>query len=163
MTWSNGVSIPPDSGGSIAGIISIQNNGFYFSVGNTNNSPVNYNLTTVVITTNDLGNYYQVLSNLNNSLARTIRTINRSGTYYRYETGTSMAAADVSGVLALMQDYFTNIAASHAQPGVAQGHAHQRRAGDARITTFKSQTRLNFQGWGLINLPESLPPGITNH
>ena len=28
------------------------------------------------------------------------------GPYYRYESGTSMAAADVSGTLALMQEFF---------------------------------------------------------
>ena len=39
------------------------------------------------------------------------------GPYYRYETGTSMSAADVSGVLALMQDYFTNTL--HATPSPA--------------------------------------------
>ena len=30
------------------------------------------------------------------------------GPYYRYDSGTSLAAAGVSGVLALIQDYFTN-------------------------------------------------------
>ncbi len=48
--------------------------------------------------TNYLGDLEQVLEGMNDSL----------GGYYRYESGTSMAAADVSGVLALMQDYFTN-------------------------------------------------------
>ena len=46
--------------------------------------------------TNDLGNYFEVLSNLNEDL----------GPYYRYESGTSMAAAEVSGTLALMQEFF---------------------------------------------------------
>ena len=48
---------------------------------------------TEVTTTNDLGNYLQVLAGMNDSL----------GPFYRYESGTSMAAADVSGTLALMQ------------------------------------------------------------
>ena len=48
--------------------------------------------------TNNVGDLYSVLEGMNDSL----------GGYYRYETGTSMAAAAVSGVLALMQDYFTN-------------------------------------------------------
>ena len=38
--------------------------------------------------------------------------------YYRYETGTSMAAADVSGVLALMEDYFTNTLALTPSPAL---------------------------------------------
>ena len=64
----NAVSIPPDSGGTITSISSIQNNGFYFSVGNTNDFPVTFNLTTLIISTNDNGNYFQSLSNLNQSL-----------------------------------------------------------------------------------------------
>ena len=67
-------------------------------MGNTNNVPVNFNLTVDIYATNDVGDLYSVLEGMNDSL----------GGYYRYETGTSMAAADVSGVLALIQDYFTN-------------------------------------------------------
>ena len=62
------------------------------------NVPVNYDLTISIATTNNQGNAEQVLEGLNNGLAP----------YYRFETGTSMAAPAVSGVLALFQDYFTN-------------------------------------------------------
>ncbi len=68
----------------------------FFSVGNTTNQPVDFDIQTVVMTTNDNGNLLTVLSNLNNSL----------GPYYRYESGTSMSAAGVSGMLALMQEFF---------------------------------------------------------
>jgi subtilisin family serine protease len=55
---------------------------------------LSYTLTVDVKTTNNLGNYYSILEGMNDSL----------GGYYRYESGTSMSAADVSGVLALMED-----------------------------------------------------------
>ena len=74
----------------------------------------------------------QVLSNLNDTAS--------GRAYYRYESGTSMAAADVSGVLALMQDYFTNTLHDHAQPGVAEGDAHQRRARGRRLTISRCKT-----------------------
>ena len=66
VTTDNEVSIPPDGGGDLSAYI--LNSGFYYAVGNTNNFPVNYDLITLVITTNELGNYFQVLSNLNDSL-----------------------------------------------------------------------------------------------
>ena len=105
FTTYNEVSIPPD--GPANYLQNILNSGFYYGIGNTNNFTVNYDLTTEVITTNELGDYFEVLSNLNDSLDGDIPPH-----YYRYETGTSMAAADVSGVLALMEDYFTNQLAS---------------------------------------------------
>ena len=49
--------------------------------------------------TNGSGNYFEVLSNLNNTL----------GPFYRYESGTSLAAAEVSGALALMQEFFQRL------------------------------------------------------
>ena len=43
--------------------------------------------------TNSSSNYFEVLSNLNETL----------GPFYRYESGTSLSAAEVSGVLALIR------------------------------------------------------------
>ncbi len=73
-----------------------------------------------------------------------------------------MSAADVSGVLALMQDYFTNTV--HATPSPALLKA--MLINGARVTTdtynLQVQNSINYEGWGLVNLPNSLPPGITN-
>ena len=156
VTWSNGVSITPDGPGNY--LQTIQNNGFYFSVGNTNNFPVNFDLTTLVISTNDLGNQYTVLSNLNNSIG----TNNLNGTspsgqgpYYRYESGTSMSAADVSGVLALMQDYFTNTVQATPSPALLKAML----INGARPAGYPVQitNTMNFEGWGVVNLQNSLP------
>jgi len=144
------VSIPPDSGGVIAGIQSLQNDFFFFAVGSTNGSPVHYDLITTIVTTNNQGNFFEVLSNLNNSL---------SGTppyFYRYETGTSMAAADVSGVLALMQDFFTNTLHTTPSPGLLKAMLinGSRTVGSY---SYAITNGLNFQGWGLVNIANSLP------
>ena len=114
-------------------------------MGNTNNFPVNYDLTTA-------GHHdelqreiiFRSLSNLNQSLGTfnpaPNPTLSGQGPYYRYESGTSMAAADVSGVLALMMDYFTNTL--HATPSPALLKAMLiNGARPAGITMFRSQIR----------------------
>ena len=60
--------------------------------------------------TNSSSNYFEVLSNLNNTL----------GPFYRYESGTSLSAAEVSGALALMQEFFQRLR-PHQQPGADEG------------------------------------------
>ena len=71
-----------------------------------------------------------------------------------------MSAADVSGVLALMQDYFTNTLRVTPSPALLKAML----INGARPTGnyyFGLQNAINYEGWGLINLTNSLPPGIT--
>ncbi len=157
VTMNDEVSIPPNSGGAITGIQDVQNSGFWYAIGNNTGSTVNYDIITEIITTNDLGNYYTVLSNLNDSLDGDIPPH-----YYRYETGTSMAAADVSGVLALMQDYFTNTLHATPSPALLKAMLINGARSDGNYD-FEVQNSINFQGWGLINLTNSLPPGIATN
>jgi subtilisin-like proprotein convertase family protein len=149
VTYSNQVSIPPDGGpGYLAGI---QNGGFNFAVGDTNSGPVNYDLITEIITTNDLGNYYEVLEGLNETLAP----------WYRYESGTSMAAPGVSGVLALMQDYFTNTLSATPSPALMKALVINGSRSQGSYD-FSVTNNINLQGWGLPDVPAILPPGLTN-
>jgi subtilisin-like proprotein convertase family protein len=162
VTVNNQVSIPPNSGGAISSILDVQNNGFWYAVGNSTNFPVNYDLITEITTTNDLGNYYTVLSNLNQSIGTFNPSSTGPGPYYRYETGTSMSAADVSGVLALMQDYFTNTLHATPSPALLKAMLINGARSDGNYD-FQVQNSINYQGWGLINLPDSLPLGITTN
>ena len=150
-TANDGLSIPPDSGGAITGIQAIQNNGFDFAVGDSTTGPVNYDMTVAIYTTNDVtSDYYQVLMGMDNQL----------GPYYRYETGTSMAAADVSGVLALLEDYFTNTLQLTPSPALLKAMLiNGSRSGGGY--SFAITNGVNFQGWGTVNIANSLP--LTNN
>lgn len=132
---------------------------WYFSVGNTTNVPVTYNIVIDFVTTNDLGDYFDVLrTNLNDQLEST----NNSGLFYRYETGTSMSAASISGVLALMEDYFTNQLKYTPSPALMKGLLINGARSLAEQYDFEVTNTINYQGWGLVNLTNSLPVGITS-
>ncbi len=150
VTTKDGVSIPPDGG---AGYLQqIQNTGIHFAVGNNTNIPVNYSLTVQVFSTNNVDNHLAVLEDMNDKLSL--------GQYYRYESGTSLAAADVSGVLALIQDYFTNQFSPPLTPSPALLKA--LLINGARSVTgyaLALTNSINFQGWGLDNIQNSVPVG----
>jgi subtilisin-like proprotein convertase family protein len=159
VTYNNVVSIPPDSGGNITDITSVQGLGFNYAIASTNSAPVAYSLLVEIIKTNNVGDYFQVLSNLNDSLDGDIPPH-----YYRYESGTSISAADVSGVLALMQEFFTDPTYGI---GITPSPALLKALliNGARVTgyyDFQVQNTINYEGWGLVNLSNSLPAGITN-
>ena len=152
ITTTNGQVLIPNPDGGDTFLTSIQNGGFYFAVGDSTNIPVNYNLVTEILTTNDMGNYYEVLHAMDD---------NDLGHYYRYESGTSMSAADISGVLALMQDYFTNTLKLTPSPALLKALLINgaRAVGNY---DFQAANSINFQGWGLANLPTSIQPDLTN-
>ena len=139
--------------------------GFNYAVSNNTSEPITFDIVTDVITTNNLGNYYLVYSNLDQSLGSPNQNAGATGPgpYYRYETGTSMSAADVSGVLALMQDYFINTLHTTPSPALLKAMLiNGARSTDASYYDYQVQNNINYEGWGLINLPDSLPPGVTN-
>jgi alpha-tubulin suppressor-like RCC1 family protein/subtilisin-like proprotein convertase family protein len=147
-TSNNTVSIPPD-GGSV--ISTYQNNGFDFAVGDSTNVAVNYDMTVAIYTTNNLGDYYQVLLGMD---------LNDLGPWYRYESGTSMSAANVSGMLALIDDYFTNTLHQTPSPALLKAMLiNGARSGGGYSLALTNG--VNFQGWGLPSLIDSLP--LTNN
>jgi subtilisin-like proprotein convertase family protein len=97
-------------------------------------------------------NYFEVLSNLNDSL----------GPFYRFESGTSLAAADVSGVLALMQDFFQNRLGRTNSPALMKSLLLNGARPLGGNYDLHPGSHTNFQGWGLVNLTNSLPAALTN-
>jgi subtilisin-like proprotein convertase family protein len=144
---TNYVSLPPDGN-----LIPVGASWFY-AVANLTTQAVYFDLVTDIVVTNDLGNYLQVLEGLNDSL----------GGYYRYESGTSMAAADASGMLALMQEFFeSRLHTTNHSPALMKALLINGARTLADQYDFNTRAPFNSQGWGLINLPTSLPGGLTN-
>ncbi|HVM46663.1 MAG TPA: S8 family serine peptidase, partial [Candidatus Acidoferrum sp.] len=100
--------------------------------------------------TND-SDYFQVLSNLNECV----------GPFYRYESGTSMAAAEVSGVLALMEEFFQRLSMTNS-PALMKALLINGARNLAAGYSFQPNAGTNLQGWGLINLTNTLPGALTN-
>jgi subtilisin-like proprotein convertase family protein len=151
-----------------------------FGVASTNGQiqPVSYDLTFYLVETNDLGvsisnqnGYYYVISNLNKSL-----DITKPGYVYQY--GTSMAAGAVSGMLALMQQFLqtnTVLRATNPSPALLKAmlingsrSVNQQYDFNTYLQTMPVETNAsvpgaNEQGWGLPNLPDTLPLSLTSN
>jgi subtilisin-like proprotein convertase family protein len=96
-------------------------------------------------------NYFEVLGNLDAS----------AGPLYRFESGTSVAAAEGSGTLALMEEFFRE------RLGVTNSPALMKALlinGARSVGTydFAVHALTNFQGWGMVRLPNSIPQSTTN-
>ncbi|HEV2694505.1 MAG TPA: S8 family serine peptidase, partial [Verrucomicrobiae bacterium] len=163
---STSVSIPPAANGVINSIDDLRNSGFIYAVGDATNLtiPINFDVIETIITTNDLGNQLLVLSNLNNSLGGSPDS-KVPPHYYRYESGTSMATPAVSGVLALMQDFFVNQKNPNFATNPSPALLKAMVINGARLTgnyQFAVTNTLNYEGWGQVNLPNSVPAALTN-
>jgi subtilisin family serine protease/subtilisin-like proprotein convertase family protein len=118
-----------------------------YAIGNPTSSEVPFTIETELITTNDLGNYLDVLSNMNNTL----------GPYYRYESGTSMSAAGISGMAALMQEYFEQRLLITNSPALMKALLINGARPVADRYDLQVDNSINYEGWGLANLPTTIP------
>jgi subtilisin-like proprotein convertase family protein len=154
----NGPTKPP-GGLAVTNVVTTTNDlapGFwYVAVINPFIQPVSYDLHIYINQTNTLGDYYMVLSNLDNALLP----------HYRYETGTSMSAGAVSGMLALMQQFLQTNFPAHPNPSPAllKGLLINGARSLGTLYDFNTQPSAgNEQGWGLVNIQNSLPASMTN-
>src|SRR5262249_60643135 len=127
--------------------------GWWYGLGNPSHGEVICDVIIDITVTNEHGNFLQVLKSMND---------NDCGQFYRYESGTSMSAADVSGTLALMQEFFEQRANITNSPAMMKALLINgaRSVGDAY--NFQVKNNINYQGWGMVNLPNSIPPSMTN-
>jgi subtilisin-like proprotein convertase family protein len=154
---TNAAYMPPAGGTTLT---PVDQNWFYL-VSNTSSSSENFDLFVQVAVTNLYGNFLTVLSNMNDSLC--------SGPpyYYRYDSGTSLAAAEVSGTLALMEEFMENQMQPMFGPTNKPSPALMKAMlinGSVPVggQTIWVDPSVNQQGWGLVNLPNSLPWALTN-
>jgi len=116
----------------------------------TNTQPVEFDLNVYVIETNYLGDYFTVLSNMNNTLG-----------VYRYESGTSMSAPAVSGLLALMQEFLQTRMNIMPSPALLKAMLiNGSRSLGIQYDFNTSPENPNEQGWGLPNISNSIPASL---
>ncbi|MHC1762809.1 MAG: S8 family serine peptidase [Verrucomicrobiia bacterium] len=99
---------------------------------------------------------YTILKELNDPLAP----------YYRYETGTSQAAPVVSGLLALMQEFFEQRLPLGLRqtnsPALMKALLINGSRSVNPLYSLQVQSSINYQGWGVPNLQNILSPMMLN-
>jgi subtilisin family serine protease/subtilisin-like proprotein convertase family protein len=118
---------------------------YYIGVGNNFNQDVYFDIQVVVIDENPPSPGDLQLVQLNQSL----------GNLYRFESGTSMAAPAVSGTLALMQQFLASRGVTPS-PALMKALLINGARSIARYSLEVDKVS-NLQGWGLVNITNSLP------
>ncbi len=137
---NNIVRVPPDG--------TLQPGDWYYGVGNLGDRPVTFDIQTMVVVTNGNFGYFDELKKLNSGLAP----------HYRFESGTSMAAPAVSGLLALYLDYFQR-QEKPVSPALLKALLINGARSLGSHYNFSLRDTLNLQGWGGANLTNALPAG----
>ena len=123
---------------------------FYIIGNQAHSNTAIFDLVVLLTVTNDLGNYYEVLKALNAPLKPS----------YRYESGTSMAAPKVSGMLALFQEYLMTNFNMRPSPALLKALVINGARSLSLNYNLSAQVPINHQGWGLANLSNSVPSGL---
>jgi subtilisin-like proprotein convertase family protein len=93
-----------------------------------------------------------VLNELNEGLGRR----------YRFETGTSMSAPAISGLLALVQEFFEQRLKVTNSPALMKALLINAARSLSSGYNLSPQNYINYQGWGLPDLTRMLPVSLTN-
>ncbi len=114
----------------------------------------------------DLKNDYDPAQSQNTSnIFNVLSNLNSVTTEYRYDSGTSFAVPGVSGLLALVQEFFGEVLQPPKRRFFSPALMKALLINSARSVhqryDLAPETRMNFQGWGGLHLPRILP-GDTN-
>lgn len=129
---------------------------WYYSVQNTSPYYVIYDIHTTLVQTNEYGTYFTELAKLQDGLSP----------HYRYESGTSMAAPVVSGMLALMKEFFeqklpVNLRHTNSPAMMKALLINGAYSVNPKYDLSPRKT-LNIQGWGMPMLTNVIPASLTN-
>ncbi|MCB1124870.1 MAG: S8 family serine peptidase, partial [Verrucomicrobiae bacterium] len=125
---------------------------WYYSIANTTSSNVNFNIMTRLEVVMTETNYIDTLETLNDPLAPD----------YRFASGTSSAAANISGLLALIQEFFEVHLEQSYTPALLKALLINRAHSLGPAYSFEVRNLVNYQGWGIPELPLVLPSVLTN-
>jgi subtilisin-like proprotein convertase family protein len=102
----------------------------------------------------------------NSDVGKAYIALNTNLGKYRFDSGTTFSAADISGMLALVQEYFETQSPNTMRGGLSPALMKALVINGSRSLTelydIAVRSAANFQGWGLANLPNSLPSYHTN-
>lgn len=136
----NQIQVPPDA--------ALQAGFWVYAVGNTTSQPVSYDIETTVTLSADSESYFTELKKINDTAAP----------YYRFESGTSMAAPAVTGMLALFQDWLQREKRA-SSPALLKALLVNGARSLGSMYNFNVRDVINLQGWGVVNLANTLPAG----
>lgn len=125
---------------------------WYYSIVNPTQLPVPFGLRVRLDVQFDTDEYIELLRELNEPLEP----------YYRYDSGTSASAAAVSGLLALMQEFFERELDRPWSPALMKALLINGARSASSLYNLEVQSQVNYQGWGLPLLTNVLPAAITN-
>jgi subtilisin family serine protease len=142
---------PPDvtTGANIVGTnvatFAVTPGDWYISVLNPHGIEIAYDYQSWIAVTNYIGSYNEELAKLNDALAP----------WYRYESGTSMSAGVVSGLLALMEQFFEQRLSRSNSPALMKALLINGARSLGNLD-YSRLDPLNLQGWGVPNITNTL-------
>jgi hypothetical protein len=116
----------------------------------------------------DLKNDYSpTASEISSNLYLTISNLNSVATKYRYDSGTSFSAPAVSGLLALVEEFFSQKLPTDLRRNLSPAMLKGLLINSARNVhpryDFEVQNIINYQGWGLATLPNVVNTNMLDH
>ncbi len=126
---------------------------WYYAVENPTQTPVTFTLRVRIDVQIDSDDYLDLITDINEPLEP----------YYRFDTGTSASAAAVSGMLALMQEFFERQIEQPYSPALMKALLINGARSVSPLYNLEVRSQVNYQGWGLPLFTNVLPATITNN